>query len=75
MEDQCMIKQHLFVNQSIMKNNKEYCLQIHKHRCYTLTSIFCIEVIKEIIKMRFVFLSHFIMKNLKSFSMLCIFNV
>lgn len=46
-------------------------LQIHKNSSNPLAPILGVELIKEVIKVRFVFLPHFIVENLKSLSMVC----
>ena len=49
---------------------KETILQIHQKSGNPLASILGVVLIKEVIKMSIIFLSNFIMENLKSFSML-----
>lgn len=46
-------------------------LQIHEHSSNSLPSVLGVKCIKEVIKMSVVLLTSFVMKNLKSFSMIC----
>jgi hypothetical protein len=46
--------------------------QIHKNCSHALTPIFSVELIKEVVKMRLIFLSNFIVEYLKSFPVLCL---
>ncbi|RDX67481.1 hypothetical protein CR513_53639, partial [Mucuna pruriens] len=47
-------------------------IEVHQHRCYPLTPTLSVKVVHKVVKMRLILLSNFIMKNLKSFTMLCI---
>lgn len=46
-------------------------IQIHKNSSYALTPILSVQLIKEVIKVRIIFLTNFIMENLKALTILC----
>jgi hypothetical protein len=64
---------HKFLRDKCIKTWEEggIVLQIHENSSNPLPSILGVELIKEVIKVRFVFLPHFIVENLNSLSMLC----
>ena len=55
-----------------MPECKNIFLQIHQQCCNALSTITGVEVIMEIISVRFIFLTHLIMENLDSFTLLCV---
>jgi hypothetical protein len=74
MKNEAMSKMHqakIYKISAPKRGNGNSLLQIHKKSSNPLPPILGIELIKEIIKVRFVFLPYFIVQNLKSLSVLC----
>ena len=70
-------KKIVFLNHTLTVSNSDVAslndwnLQVHEKGCGSLTPISCVEFINEIVVMRVIFLPHFIVKNVKTFSVLC----
>jgi hypothetical protein len=71
----CSRGKHCNLDHTAKEAFKKYmnggCIQIHENGCYPLAPILSVIFIKEVIIVRLIFLSNFIMENLKTFAMLC----
>lgn len=70
------IKDGRLITYHIVANEKDckVTLQVHKDGSNSLSSFLDVEIIKEIVMVRLIFLPNFIMQNLKSFSIFCMLH-
>lgn len=61
----------LMRNEDNQQKSFKVTLQVHKDSSNSLPSPFNVELIYEIVMVRLIFLSNFIMENLKTFSIFC----